>query len=116
MKFLKLAGRIGRNMGLEWGGDFLEKNYTHFQWRSDLSIEDLKNNVQIQDRPLKWELKSKKFEPELIDIEIDDKICKAYSVVIDNYNYVRLVDFCQANYKICYNISERRPIIKNMSI
>lgn len=42
LQFFRLAGREGRKLGLEWGGDWVRfKDYPHFQYTGGLRIKDL---------------------------------------------------------------------------
>ena len=46
-KFKKM-GRLGKQVGLEWGGDFKDiVDYPHFQYTLGLSTQDLQNGVNL---------------------------------------------------------------------
>lgn len=46
------AGRIGKGLGLEWGGDFSFRDYCHFQWTGGLGLQDLKAGKRPETDPL----------------------------------------------------------------
>lgn len=52
------VGNLGKNLGLEWGGDWKSfKDYPHFQYTFGLSIEQLRNGGKLQ---MTTEVKDKK--------------------------------------------------------
>ena len=43
MYLMKKMGAIGKEMGFVWGGDWLFKDYPHFEWTEGLSIIEIRN-------------------------------------------------------------------------
>gem|GEM_PF-633470 len=55
--FMNLAGKIGREMGFEWGGDWTNfKDKPHFQFTNGLSLSHLQNGRTFsEDILMRWE-------------------------------------------------------------
>jgi len=65
-KFFATAGRLWRDMGGEWGGDWTSfPDRVHMQYTGGLSLQDLQNNKRLpQDARMLWELVQKLTEEE----------------------------------------------------
>ncbi len=117
--FLKLAGKIATEMGLEWGGSwtgFLD--YPHMQWTGGLTLSDLQKGKMPIDKKLPWETISKPVPSpapttpsapakaatvvETVQMMIDNKIYGVKRILLDGRNYIELKSFEQAGYIVEY--------------
>ncbi len=119
---LKLAGKTGVEMGLEWGGNFKSIVDTpHFQWTDGLILADLKAGKMPVDKKLKWEmeqmdkpLNQNQAQPVQIDniqLEIDGKIYNVNRILYNGINYIELRGFVQAGYNVGYIEAQKLPTI-----
>ncbi len=92
---LNKVGAIGKTLGLEWGGDWISPvDKPHFQYTYGLSIKQLNAGAKIPSynpeatKPADPDLKTVKVET--IKVNVADEMLEAETVVLDNFNYIRL--------------------------
>ncbi len=83
---LKKVGKIGRELGLEWGGDWKSfRDYPHFQYTFGLSIKDLRSGKRPPTvyEEKKEEVKEVKVTTPVPDAKRDLYYEKAVGIIVD---------------------------------
>lgn len=120
MEFFNLAGKLGQELELIWGGSwtgFVDK--PHFQWSNGLGLKDLQNGKYPPDIKLSWEL-NESFEneniikikkPEEIIINFNGEDFNISAVNIEDFNYILLRDMEKLGFNVFYDEQTKKPFL-----
>jgi len=102
--FLDLAGKIGREMGFDWGGDWTSfVDMPHFEFTGSLSLQDLQNGKTLPDDILmSWEVETMDEQISEIKTEIKDLGMKVDNIKND-------VNFLKDNIPAVYKTLDDVP-------
>lgn len=97
--FFEKAGKVAKELGIEWGGDWKEKDTPHFQvdknWKAPATVVPKgEHNVS----------KTK--------LELNGVIKEVDTINIDGFNYIKLRDLEDGIIKVGYNTEKKMPILK----
>lgn len=93
---LAKVGQLGKAIGLEWGGDWLNfKDTPHFQYTEGISVNSLKAGRQLQ----------------TLLIQIDGTIKPVKGIQVEGYNYVKLQDLRSPHLQVGYDEKQKVPTL-----
>lgn len=99
---LRKAGRIGMDLGLIWGGtwaSFMDMPHFEMDIRSNHNMkkndDEKRYTVTVKDK----------------DIKVDDIIITAKVVMIENRNFIRLIDLEKADIDVSWDNISKMPVI-----
>lgn len=99
-KLLAKVGALGKAIGLEWGGDWLNlKDTPHFQYTEGVSVNGLKAGKVLQ----------------AILISINGQLKPVKGFQVDGNNYVKLQDLRHSSLHIGYDEILRVPLIQTQA-
>ena len=122
--FFSKVGKIGKQFGLFWGGDWTPQDKPHFELRKFGTIKELKEKYKTPENFKKTWQKEETYLFVNRDYKYNNKI-KSFNVINQNgENYISLRDLCELlNKKINYDnntklttlddVIENKPILIN---
>lgn len=104
-KLLRQVGKIGQEIGLEWGGAWQGfVDMAHFQYTGGLSIEDLKRGMHLIENsisPIKKMI-----------MRVDGEVREVEAIGVEGCNFVKLQDLRGPRIGIEYDGIKRCPVLE----
>lgn len=92
-KIISKAGEIAKDLGIEWGGTWKEKDTPHFQINKN------------------WKPPKEMYNVGEIEINLNGKIKKVSAINKDGHNYIKLQDLRDSKINIGYDDKLKMPLV-----
>lgn len=104
-ELLACVGKIGEEIGLEWGGAW--RNFVdtpHFQYTGGLTIEDLKKGMRL--------VEDSRYSVKQVAMWVDDEMRQVEAIQVSGSHFVKLQDLRSSKIAIDYDTLKKCPILK----